>query len=103
MTELFEAGVIIEADQTKSSGGRPTRPIRLNNAAGLIAVADVGETHIHFGVTDLSATLLSDAAIEFDIHQKPEATLSMIADGIYSTLEKLGRNIDEVIGVGLSL
>jgi len=103
LTELFDAGVIIEAEKTKASGGRPTRPIRLNQAAGLIAAADLGETHIHFGITDLNTSLLSDATVEFDIHQPPEDTLNTIAIGIQDILKKLDRSLSELVGIGLSL
>ena len=58
--ELFETSIIRESDSTLSTGGRPKRQIELNNEAGLIAAADVGETHLHVGITDLAARVLAD-------------------------------------------
>ncbi|GLS19475.1 sugar kinase [Labrys miyagiensis] len=101
--ELFEASIIREGDGTLSSGGRPKRQIELNNEAGLIAAADVGETHLHVGIADLAANVLADKTIAFDLTQSPESTLSEIAEAVDSLLASNGRRVRELIGMGLSL
>ena len=101
--ELFETSIIRESDSTLSSGGRPKRQIELNNEAGLIAAADVGETHLHVGITDLAARVLADKTIAFDLRQSPEATLSEIVEAVDGLLASNGWCMRELIGIGLSL
>ncbi|MBB3713056.1 putative NBD/HSP70 family sugar kinase [Limimaricola variabilis] len=103
LNELFEHRLIVEAERTKSSGGRPTRPVTLNQDAGLIAVADLGETHVHFGLTDLDARLLIEDTTAFDIRQPPGETLDLISDGIGDLMSRLGGDGRRLAGLGLSL
>lgn len=103
LAELFDAAIIRESDGTLSSGGRPKRQIELNSEAALIAAADVGETHLHLGITDLAANILVDRTVPFDLARPPEATLSEIAREFGRLLAAMGRRPGELIGVGLSL
>jgi predicted NBD/HSP70 family sugar kinase len=103
LNELFEASIIREGNNTLSSGGRPKRQIELNEQAGLIAAADVGETHLHVGITDLAANVLADKTIAFDLAQSPEATLSEIVEAVADLLASNSWGMLELIGIGLSL
>lgn len=103
LAELLEAALLVESDETIYSGGRPKRPLILNTEAALVAAADVGETHLHVGITDLAPKVLAEETIPFDLRHSPEATLSEIAAAIQRLLASLDRKPDDAIGIGLSL
>lgn len=103
LSELFEAKIITEGDELMLSGGRPRRPIRLNNAAALIAAADVGETHLHIAITDLAPSVLIEETIPFDMNQSPQTTLTQIALAAARLIVTLNRRIQDLVGLGLSL
>ncbi len=103
LSELFEAAIISEGDELMLSGGRPRRPIRLNNALALIAAADVGETHLHIAITDLAPAVITEETIPFDINQSPETTLTQIALTITRLVAGLNRRMQDLVGLGLSL
>lgn len=101
--ELFEAGIICEGEDMVASGGRPRRPIHLNNSAALIAAADIGETHLHIAITDLAPRVVAEATVPFDLNSPPEQTLSRIIAELLVLLDGLGRRVEDLVGCGLSL
>jgi predicted NBD/HSP70 family sugar kinase len=103
LSELFEAAIITEGAELMLSGGRPRHPIRLNNAAALIAAADVGETHLHIAITDLAPTVLVEETIPFDLNQSPATTLTQIALTVTRLIAGLNRRMQDLVGLGLSL
>lgn len=100
---LMDAGLLHEDDETMRSGGRPTKTLALGVDFGLILVADVGETSMRLAVTDLRPAVLIDEIFDVELGTGPEANLSGIAAKLLALLARLGRRLDEVIGVGLSL
>jgi predicted NBD/HSP70 family sugar kinase len=103
LTELFEAELIEEGEQSPSTGGRPTRPIRLNRKFGGIAVADVGETTISLAITDLSASILAQASFEFDPRTDPGRTVAKIAEHFKRLTRSAGLQVRDLIGACLGI
>lgn len=103
LSELFEAAIITEGEDLMFSGGRPRRPILLNNALALIAAADVGETHLHIAITDLAPVVIIEETILFDMNQSPETTLTQIALTVTRLMVGLNRRMQDLVGLGLSL
>ena len=103
LRELFNAKLICEGDEGVASGGRPKRPLELNSDVGRIACIDVGETHLHVGISDLAPRILSDVTVKFDLKQPPALTLKLAADTIEKLLTKLGAKPSALVGIGMSL
>lgn len=103
LAELFEASIIVEGEDETPTGGRPRRQIRLNKSAAFIAAADVGETHLHIAITDLEPKVIAENRVPFDITDPPQDTLTTIVSHIEALIDGLGRNIVDVVGLGLSL
>ncbi len=103
LNALLAAGLIRETEQTLPSGGRPTRVLAIQEAAGVILVANIGETHIQLATMDLLPSIIRQTTIEMSRQAPPAATLQRIHDAFLMLLD------DETIagrilcGVSLSL
>lgn len=100
---LFDAGLIREAADAQPSGGRPSKTIQVNEAGFLALAADVGEDHIRLAVTDLQATILAESVTAIAVADGPTVALTWIANEARLLVAGLGRDIDSVLGLGLSV
>jgi predicted NBD/HSP70 family sugar kinase len=75
LNALIGAGLVEETLRTLPSGGRPTRVLGINETAGFMLVADIGETHIHLAAMNLAPDILAQSTIPFSIAEGPATTL----------------------------
>ena len=100
---LFEAGLVVEGENTETSGGRPARSVALNPNFGIVLTADVGESVIRLAAVDLSPRLLAETTVELDVASGPTKTLSEIVRAGRKLLREVGQVQSRVLGIGLSL
>jgi hypothetical protein len=98
---LMEAGLVIEGAPAGSTGGRPSRNLRFNAAAGCLLVAELGATAIHAAITDLSGDILDSRNEEADIAEGPEPVLTSVERIFRSLMD--GRPDCEIWGIGIGL
>lgn len=100
---LFEAGLIVEAEATLPSGGRPARTMALNTGFGTVLAADIGESVIRMALTDLRPAVLAESVLEMDVASGPAAILEAIGRGCQALLAQRPDGEGPVLGLGLSL
>ena len=76
---LLDAGVLREAGDGTSRGGRRPRVLQIS-ADGVILTADLGGGHARIGRHSLSGALRDSQAITIDLAEGPEATLARVGD-----------------------
>jgi len=84
---LFGAELLEESDDLVSSRGRPSRALRLNARAGLLACVDFGEERTRIAVADLDTVILSDRVERFALGEGPEILLGRVTAAIRSLLD----------------
>lgn len=100
---LFEAGLVMEAEDTVPSGGRPARVLRVNRRFAVVLAADIGEDTVRVALTDLESTILGEAIAAIDIGGGPMPILTEIARLGRELMRQAGRPAHQVLGIGLSL
>jgi predicted NBD/HSP70 family sugar kinase len=100
---LIAAGLLHQAGEAPSTGGRPPMRLAFNARAGVVLAADLGATHARLAVTDLTAVPLVELAEDIAIARGPEATLAWVVDGFGELLRRIGRDRSDVWGVGVGL
>ncbi len=100
---LLRAGLVHDAGEAPSSGGRPPQTLAFNAAAGVVLVADLGATHSRVAVADLSGDLLAETTGELSIAQGPETVIAWTMTAFSRLLDELDRPPDDVRGVGIGL
>ncbi|HWG02867.1 MAG TPA: ROK family protein, partial [Trebonia sp.] len=98
--ELVAAGLVEEAGDGQSRGGRRPRLLRVRAGDGVALAADLGTQHARLSVVDMAGTELAgdEVAVAFD--EGPGVVLATIGD----RLAELARAQDaKVLGVGIGL
>jgi predicted NBD/HSP70 family sugar kinase len=100
---LLAAGLLVEAEEGPSSGGRPPARLRFNSGAGVVLAAAVGRSRSQLAVFDLAGDELAAAEFDQETGVGPDELMPRVVDGLGSLLDQLGRRRDEVRAVGLSI
>lgn len=101
-TELLSDGIIMELGYEESRGGRPRTILTINPHYGYFIGIDVGETHIHAELFDLTLRRINHTRylLEADENQ-PEQVIAHIVQAIKSLIIFSGIADGKVIGVGI--
>ena len=100
---LLAAGLIYEAGDTQSTGGRRPARLAFNHRAGIVLAADLGATHSRLAVTDLAGGPLAEIAFDMDIAEGPEWILGLVDDRFRTLLEEAKRPAADVRGIGMGV
>ena len=100
---LLESGLIYEAGDSESTGGRPPGRLAFNHRAGIVLAADLGATHSRLAVSDLVGTPLSEIAFRMDIARGPKKVLATVHERFARLLKEAGCKPADVRGIGLGV
>ena len=100
---LSGAGLVRVAGDAQSSGGRPASIFAFDERAGLVVVGDLGQTGCHLAVCDLSAQTLAEHTAPLSIELGPDGVLEWVKARFTELLAELGRDWNDVLGVGIGL
>lgn len=100
---LLSAGLLAPSGEAASTGGRPPVRFAFNPEARVVIGADLGATHGHVALTDLSGRPLCEIAEHVDITDGPEVILDWVVETTHRLLGEAGRSASDLIGVGIGL
>jgi len=101
--QLLRLGVLIEAGDGVSAGGRPPVLLRLNPAAGVVLAADIGATHSRLALASLSGHIEAERGLEVDIAAGPDKVLDWLVKRFHELLEDNQRSPADVRGIGVGV
>ncbi|MGP9583430.1 ROK family transcriptional regulator [Brachybacterium sp. AOP42-C2-15] len=102
--ELVEEGVLQEAGQISSQGGRPTATFQANPGRGALLAVDVAETYVRVDLYDLSLARLDQERVELAPGtQNIDSIAEHIGDCTDLMLERHPELDGKVLGAGISL
>ncbi|MGH3392904.1 MAG: ROK family protein [Actinomadura sp.] len=102
--QLIGARLFADDGTGTSRGGRRPRKLRLSPDAGAFMVADLGAHHARLALIDLAGAPLAVTELASDIAAGPEATLTLVIDGLRALArddDRLARLPVRGIGIGL--
>ena len=102
-TRSAAAGLVVEQGDGKSTGGRPPTRLAFNSDGGVVLAADFGATQCRLAVSDRAGSVLVEEATDLDIAAGPDACLRFALDGFHALLDRAGRAVSSVEGVGVGL
>ncbi len=100
---LLASGLVLESEELVSSGGRPSRALRLNPRAGVVISIDVGEERTRVAITDLDAAILAERVLTLRLDDGPEELLETISTAARQALQESDLLGVPVAGIGLGL
>jgi glucokinase-like ROK family protein len=100
---LIEHGYVVEAGEGPSHGGRPPMVLGFDREAGVVLAADLGATHCRLAVCDLDGEPLAEDTEDLAIALGPDHVLAWVADRFDELLATVGREPEDVRGIGVGL
>ncbi len=101
--QLISAGLVIEAGEARSTGGRPPMTLEFNDGLGVVLAADIGATHSRFAVCNMSAEPLAETTMDMLVADGPESVLARTEKVFDSLLTEAGWTVDDVQAVGVGV
>src|SRR5690349_19838514 len=102
--ELIDEGLVEEAGQVESDGGRPRVLLRVAPEFGYIIGVDVGETRVQVELFDMSMTARAKADYGLDSPAPaPVDVVSRVLDGLRTVVAQAGVDPRQVLGVGVAV
>ncbi len=99
---LVECGLVREASDQPSGGGRPPSSLVFAGEVGVVLAADLGATHARLAVSDLSGNVLAELAEDLDISSGPRI-LDTVEEQFGELLRRAERRPEEVHGIGVGV
>jgi predicted NBD/HSP70 family sugar kinase len=97
--ELLSSGLIEEAGDGISTGGRRPRMLRIKPGSGVVLAADLGTRHARMAVVDVSGERIATSEMPVRFADGPEAVLTAVAQ----RLADMASGGPAIAGVGLAL
>lgn len=102
--ELIDEGIVIEAGQADSDGGRPRALLGMNPEHGYVIGVDVGETRTAVALFDLTMTERAKAEYPLDPYRhEVDVVVSQILEGLSSVVADSEVAPSSVLGVGVGV
>ncbi|WP_369169217.1 ROK family protein [Streptomyces sp. R28] len=106
LDRLFRAGWLREGaggPVGSPLGGRPSITLEFDDAHAVVLAADLDTRHARAAVLSLTGEILAEHGGTLVIEDGPDAVLGELGRWFAELLEKTGRRVDEVGGIGLAV
>jgi predicted NBD/HSP70 family sugar kinase/biotin operon repressor len=104
VADLQERGLVIGTGTDNRRGrGRPPVQLRLDPSAGAAVGVDFGHSHVHVVVADLSASVMGERRVGFDVDGAPAKALDVAAALGHELIARAGLEPRRVVGAGMGL
>jgi predicted NBD/HSP70 family sugar kinase len=100
---LLKHGLLYEAGENASTGGRRATALAFNDRSGVVLCADLGATHSRLAISDLGGAPLAEQATDLDIAAGPDAVLPVVHEHFERLLAEAGREGGNVQGIGIGV
>ncbi len=103
INDLLASEVVREVESRTSRGGRPPIILEINPGRGWVVGIDMGASHLSLIVTDLSARVVEEIEVPFDISAGPTECLTQADQLLKDILAKTGLSIKDILAVGIGV
>lgn len=100
---LAGLGLIIETEDTQSTGGRPPARLSFDVDAGVVLAAAIGRSRSQLGVFTLGGEFLAGDTVDQEIGVGPDELMPQITKRLQALLDESHRTEHRILGVGLSI
>jgi predicted NBD/HSP70 family sugar kinase len=100
---LMAKGLISPVSEGQSTGGRPPSLFALTPDARLVVGVDLGASHANVAISDLTGAVIVKQLLPIAIAAGPEEVLGSVVSLANSLLTTLGRQEDDLLGIGIGL
>ena len=103
LARLVSIGILVEAGQGKSGGGRPPLMLEVNGNLGFVAGVDIGATSIDIALANFNGIIQARYSVTADVRDGPEMMLSTICEQLLEQLSAKGAGPERLLAVGIGV
>jgi predicted NBD/HSP70 family sugar kinase len=104
VTELLAEGIVAEAGQLDSEGGRPAALVEVNPAHAAVIGVDVGESGAAIELFELTLGKLAAAERPLSLpRESPEPLVALVAEGVEAVLREAAISAERLLGIGIGV
>jgi glucokinase-like ROK family protein len=103
VSELFECGLLEEAELGLSTGGRAARILTFRSHIGCVLAAELGATSVTVALSDLAGEIIAIREEPGNIDSGPHVVLAHVQELFGALLEEHPEYADRLWGVGISV
>jgi predicted NBD/HSP70 family sugar kinase len=103
LSVLVELGLVLEAADGVSTGGRPPVRLRFNTAGGVVLAAAIGRSRTQLAVCDLAGEPLVEHNVDREVSEGPDVIMPLIAKELTDMISASDHSAAQVKGTGVSL
>lgn len=100
---LTTLGLVVEAEDAQSTGGRPPARLSFDVDAGIVLAAAIGRSRSQLGVFTLGGEFLASDTVDQEIGIGPDELMPQITKRLEALIDDVGRSSHRILGVGLSI
>jgi predicted NBD/HSP70 family sugar kinase len=103
LSDLREAGVVLDVERRQGGMGRPTQLHMLNPAIGTCAGVLLGLGEIRISLCDVSHRVLTDERLVIHEDYSPDDAAEAVAATLQAHTKAIGLSTEDLIGIGLAV
>ncbi|MDJ0392274.1 ROK family protein [Rhodococcus sp. G-MC3] len=103
VASLTSLGLVIEAEDAQSTGGRPPARLSFDVDAGIVLAAAIGRSRSQLGVFTLGGEFLASDSVDQEIGIGPDELMPQITKRLEALIDDVDRSGHRILGVGLSI
>ena len=100
---LMRLGLVGSVGDAVSTGGRPSSQFAITASERVVLAVDVGASHVRIAISDLTGRIQAEDGEGILVTEGPEAVLGWVETAARGLLEKLGRDTEDLLAIGIGL
>ncbi|WP_165066780.1 ROK family transcriptional regulator [Marisediminicola senii] len=100
---LMRLGLVSPTADAASTGGRPSSQFALDARGKVVLGVDIGASHIHLAVSDLTGRILAEDSTPMAVSSGPDAVLDWVAIAGAALVDGAVRSPSDLLAVGVGL
>jgi len=100
---LMRLGLVGPVGDAVSTGGRPSSQFAITASERVVLAVDVGASHLRIAISDLTGRIQAETGEHILVSEGPEAVLGWVETAARGLLEKLGRDAEDLLAIGIGL
>ncbi|MGD8752213.1 MAG: ROK family transcriptional regulator [Anaerolineales bacterium] len=103
VNDLLAGKLVRESENGPATGGRRPILLEINPLFGYVVGIDIGATHLGMVLTDLSAHVLNESEVPFDVARDPETCFAEVDAELRKLCNTHGLSICDLTAIGLGV
>ncbi|RDH79878.1 ROK family protein [Mycolicibacterium moriokaense] len=103
VSALATSGLVTEAQEGASTGGRPPSLLKFNADSGVVLAVAIGRSRTQLAITNLAGVIKAHSDVDRDSGTGPDDLMPDLIKRLDALLTEAGHDPGDIHGVGLSL